>query len=114
MPSAVPLNFALAEAFMPSRKRSSGDLAFNAARTLVANTLQIVRDKGLWVRPAKSVKACIDPDDDIFLECAEAAQADYLVTGNIRHFAALWAGSRIVTPRWLLDSLLAEKSDPER
>jgi predicted nucleic acid-binding protein len=29
--------------------------------------------------------ACADPDDDIFLECAQAARAAYLMTGNTRH-----------------------------
>jgi uncharacterized protein len=30
--------------------------------------------------------ATSDPDDNIFLECADAARADYLVTGNQKHF----------------------------
>jgi hypothetical protein len=61
------------------------------------------------VRPTERVAACSDPDDDIFLECAQAARADYLVTGNLKHFPVSWAATRIVTPRWLLDSLSAEK-----
>jgi predicted nucleic acid-binding protein len=28
----------------------------------------------------------MDPDDNKFLECADAARADYLVTGNQGHF----------------------------
>ena len=27
-----------------------------------------------------------DPSDNIFLECADGARADYLVTGNQHHF----------------------------
>ena len=76
----------------------------------IASTLQAIREKGLWVRPAQSVRVCADLDDDIFLECAQAAQADYRVTGNIKHFPTSWANTRIVTARWLLDSLLADKS----
>ena len=34
------------------------------------------------------VTTASDPDDNIFLECAAAAQADYLVTGNQGHFPA--------------------------
>ena len=37
------------------------------------------------------VRACSDPDDDIFLECAQAASAHYLVTGNGKHFPATGA-----------------------
>jgi uncharacterized protein len=53
---------------------------------IIAGALQAIRDAGLWVRPAEQVKACSDPDDNIFLECAQAARADYVVTGNIKHF----------------------------
>ncbi len=80
------------------------------SQDIIASTLQAIREKGFWVRPAESVRVCVDPDDDVFLECAQSAQADYLVTGNIKHFPTSWADTRIVTPRWLLDTLLAEKS----
>jgi len=32
----------------------------------------------------------LDPDDNMFLECAETAHADYLITGNKRHFPSVW------------------------
>ena len=78
---------------------------------IIAGTLHSIRENGLWVRPTEQVRACSDPDDDIFLECAQAAQANYLVTGNLKHFPMAWLGTRIVTPRWLLDKLSAEKSE---
>ena len=77
---------------------------------VIAGTLQTIREKGLWVRPTQAVNICIDPDDNIFLECAEAARANYLVTGNLKHFPTKWGATRVVTPRWLLDTLLAERS----
>jgi predicted nucleic acid-binding protein len=40
-----------------------------------------------------------NPDDNIFLECADAARADFLVTGNLRHFQRFWKQSIIVTSR---------------
>ena len=70
---------------------------------IVAGMLNFVREKGLWVRPTKNVRACADPDDDVFLECAQAARADYLVTGNSKHFPASWADTQIVPPRRFLD-----------
>jgi len=39
----------------------------------------------------------------LLLECAQAARADYLVTGNLKHFPTSWTETRIVTARWLLD-----------
>lgn len=95
---------------MPNMKRSSAVLGSSASGDVVAATLQAIREKSLWVRPAESVRVCPDPDDDVFLECARAAQANYLVTGNLKHFPASWADIRIVTPRWFLDTFLAEQS----
>lgn len=56
------------------------------------------------VSPEVRVAAATDPDDNQFLECAEAAQAHYLVTGNIRHFPEAWKETRIVTPREFIDA----------
>jgi putative PIN family toxin of toxin-antitoxin system len=44
---------------------------------VIIATLDTIREKALWVRPTESVRACADPDDDIFLECAQAARAAY-------------------------------------
>jgi putative PIN family toxin of toxin-antitoxin system len=74
----------------------------------VAETLQSVRDRALWFRPVAPVRACADPDDDMFLECAIAAEAGYLTTGNLRHFPASFPGLLIVTPRLLLEIVAAE------
>jgi predicted nucleic acid-binding protein len=52
------------------------------------------------------VRACPDPDDDIFLECAQAAAAHYLITGNPKHFPATWADTQIVTARQFIDAVM--------
>lgn len=67
----------------------------------ITATLQTIREKGLWVKPTETIKACFDSDDDIFLECAQAAHADYLVTGNLKHSPQSWGSILIVTPRRL-------------
>lgn len=69
-------------------------------------TLHAIREKGLWVKPVKNVHACSDPDDNMFLECAQVAAADYLVTGNAKHFPAAWGGTQIVTARQFLDAVM--------
>jgi putative PIN family toxin of toxin-antitoxin system len=78
---------------------------FNRSESEIEAALRAIRELGLWVRPSQRVRACSDPDDDIFLECAQAAAADYLVTGNRKHFPDIWAGTRIVTARRFLDGL---------
>ncbi len=78
---------------------------FQLSEEVIDGMLQTVRDKGHWVRPTRAVRACADPDDDIFLECAEAAQAQYLVTGNVKHFPASWGVTRVVAAKAFLDVL---------
>lgn len=87
---------------------------FKRTDEMIIGTLEAIRTKALCVRPTEQVKACRDPDDDTFLECAQAAHADYLVTGNLRHFPASWQECRIVTPRWLFDNLSGGKAESAR
>jgi putative PIN family toxin of toxin-antitoxin system len=61
--------------------------------------LQLVKNRSYTVVPAKGVEVASDPDDNVFLECADAAGADYLVTGNLKHFPRFWKKTKIVTPR---------------
>ncbi len=61
--------------------------------------LDLIGKRARLVKPARRITAAKDPDDDIFLECADAARADYLVTGNTRDFPAQWKRTKIVTSR---------------
>ena len=79
--------------------------------SVIAATLSTIREKGLWVRPTEPVTACADPDDNIFLECAYAAHTDYLVTGNVKDFPALWHHTQIVTARRFLDIMAGATED---
>jgi len=86
---------------------------FRWSEDIIAGALDTIREKGFWVRPTEAIRTCSDPDDDIFLECAHAAQANYLVTGNLKHFPTSWSGTRIVTARNLLDIVSAgTEEDP--
>ncbi len=78
----------------PRLRRSEGE---------VADMLRAVRSRSYWVLPTVRVRACVDPDDDIFLECAASAGAGSLVTGNLKHFPNSWEGVEVVTPRQFLD-----------
>ncbi len=61
--------------------------------------LQLIKNHGYLVAPSRRIEVTSDPDDNIFVECADAARADFLVTGNRRHFPAFWKSTKIVTPR---------------
>jgi len=61
--------------------------------------LQLLKAHSHLVFPSRRLQVATDPDDNIFLECADAAKADYLVTGNQRHFPKFWKKTKIITSR---------------
>jgi len=61
--------------------------------------LQLIKNHSYTVAPTRQLEVTPDPDDDMFLECADAARADYLVTGNQKHFPRFWKNTKIITPR---------------
>jgi putative PIN family toxin of toxin-antitoxin system len=65
--------------------------------------LQLVRNRAHLVSPSQSLQITADPADNIFLECADAARADYLVTGNQRHFPQFWKKTKIISSRQFID-----------
>jgi uncharacterized protein len=60
---------------------------------------QLIKRHSYTVVPTRRLEVTSDPDDNIFLECADAARADYLVTGNLRHFPRFWKRTKVITPR---------------
>jgi putative PIN family toxin of toxin-antitoxin system len=71
-------------------------------RGLRQQFLRRIEDSSHMVSPSQQVRVTNDPDDNIFLECADAARADYLVTGNQRHFPKFWKQTKIVSSRELI------------
>lgn len=61
--------------------------------------LQLVKNHSYRVNPTETLHVTTDPADNMFLECADAARADYLVTGNQKHFQKFWKQAKIITPR---------------
>jgi uncharacterized protein len=61
--------------------------------------LRDLRRAATMVRPTQRVSAASDEPDNRFLECAKKARADYLVTGNKRHFPSpAFEDTAIVNP----------------
>ena len=61
--------------------------------------LQLIKNHAQVVKPTRPLQVAKDPSDDKFLECADAARADYLVTGNQRHFPKFWKKTKVITSR---------------
>jgi len=65
--------------------------------------IQLIKNHTYSVIPSRLPELTTDPDDNIFLECADAARADYLVTGNQRHFPRFWKKTKVIDSREFLD-----------
>jgi putative PIN family toxin of toxin-antitoxin system len=61
--------------------------------------LQLIENRAHVVSPRRRLKVTADEGDNIFLECADDARADYLVTGNQRHFPPFWKRTKIISSR---------------
>ena len=76
---------------------SRGEL--HIRRGLRHQLLELIRSHSHSVSPARTLQVAKDSDDNKFLECADAADADYLITGNQRHFPKFWKKTKVITPR---------------
>lgn len=65
--------------------------------------LDLIRNRCHTVRPRKRLNVTSDPDDNIFMECADAARADYMITGNRRHFPPFWKSTKVISAREFIE-----------
>jgi uncharacterized protein len=72
-------------------------------KSLRLQLIQLIKNHTYSVTPSQLPQVTTDPDDNIFLECSDAARADYLVTGNQRHFPRFWKKTKIIYSREFLD-----------
>jgi putative PIN family toxin of toxin-antitoxin system len=68
----------------------------------VGSLLAAIGEEATLVKPAHRLAESPDESDNRIYECAAAAEADYIVTGNARHFKRPYGPTRIVTARQLL------------
>lgn len=59
------------------------------------------------VKPTATLTISPHDSDNRFYECAEAAGADYIVTGNTRHFSKPYKNIKIISGRQLSELLTA-------
>jgi len=74
----------------------------------ISRSLGLLRSAARVVVPYGHIGVARDPGDNRFLECAEAAKADYLVTGNKKHFPKQWRQTLVVNARELLEWTIPE------
>jgi putative PIN family toxin of toxin-antitoxin system len=67
--------------------------------------LEGIEEVAVTVTAGWKVEISTDDDDNRLLECADAAKADFLVTGNLKHFPKLSGETRVVSQREFLSEL---------
>jgi len=94
-----PARLYVSEAVMAEYREVLARPKMNIRKGLRQQLLQLVKTHGHSVTPSRQLQVTRDPDDNKFLECADAARADYLVTGNQRHFPKFWKKTKVITSR---------------
>lgn len=81
---------------------------FQFPQEIVASLLTDLEATSLKVKPTVPLSLTKDPADNKFLECAIAANASFLVTGNSRHFPLRCRNVQVITSR-VFFALLVEQ-----
>ena len=81
---------------------------FSFDRELVEELIAFLETAGSPTLAAPLASRLPDPGDQMFIEVAVASQADFLVTGNLKHFPdKATEGVSVISPRAFLDALLS-------
>jgi putative PIN family toxin of toxin-antitoxin system len=75
---------------------------FKIRKGLRQQLLQLLTNRAHLVESVRVLQVAKDPDDNKFVECADAARADYLITGNAKHFPRFWKNTKVITSRELI------------
>lgn len=94
-----PARLYVSQAILAEYREVLSRREFKIRRGLRQQLLQILKNRAQLVDPVRALQVTKDPDDNKFLECADAARADYLITGNQRHFPRFWKKTTIISSR---------------
>jgi putative PIN family toxin of toxin-antitoxin system len=73
----------------------------------IDNTLDLIRGTSRLVHPIGTLRISAHDSDNRFYECAEAAEADYLITGNTSDFPKDHGPTKIITPRNFVNQVVS-------
>jgi putative PIN family toxin of toxin-antitoxin system len=81
----------------------------------IHSLVELIEMHGTQLEPhassLESVPRSPDSDDDPVILCAVASDAEYIVTGNLKHFPLLvYGGARVILPREMLEQLRTQQS----
>jgi putative PIN family toxin of toxin-antitoxin system len=94
-----PARLYISQAILEEYREVLARREFKIRRGLRQQLLQLIKNRAQLVDPVRALQVTKDPDDNKFVECADAARADYLITGNQRHFPRFWKKTKVITSR---------------
>jgi len=94
-----PARLYVTEAILAEYREVLARPELNIRKGLRHQLLDLIKNHATLVRVARPLQVAKDPGDDKFLECADAARADYVLTGNQRHFPKFWKKTKVITSR---------------
>ena len=80
---------------------------FHAVQDCAESLLTRLRGCSRLVVTTETLFVATDEDDNRFLECVAAAGAEYLITGNLRHYPAEYGTARVVNARSFMEFVLS-------
>lgn len=83
-------------------------------RALVGKVVNLLREAAVMVAPGRSIEAQPDPDDAPFWECAEAGEADFIVTLNKTDFPQAKLTAKVIEPSEPLPSSIMRRRKSQR
>jgi predicted nucleic acid-binding protein len=72
--------------------------ALRVRPAVIGRVVNLLREEAEWIEPRRTVEADTDPDDSAFWTCADAADADFVVTLNRRDFPQARLRARVIGP----------------
>lgn len=100
---AKPVRWYVSEQIMAEYAAVLARPELKIRRGLRQQLLQLIKNRSFVVVASDLPQVTTDPADNLFVECADAARADYLVTGNQRHYPKFWKRTKIISSREFLD-----------
>ena len=79
---------------------------FKISRWKIDAIFSQLETRARLVHPISAVQASPDESDNRFLECAETVDAEFLITGNKKHFPKVWKSTKIVNAREFLEQVV--------
>jgi putative PIN family toxin of toxin-antitoxin system len=94
-----PARLYVSEPILAEYRRVLARRELRIQKGLRRQLLEFIENHAHLVYPSRVVRAASDPNDNMFLECADEARADYLIPGNTRHFPKFWKATKVISSR---------------